>query len=114
MPIICLDWCSEASSPVEADCDAECVKWTLPPEGVVSSAARRSNVVFPAPFGPSNATNSPGRISSERLRKAINEPNRFSICLKDMPRLAGFFVKDAAGDADGNGDDDPDTYRSPF
>ena len=38
----------------------------------------RSSVVFPAPLGPSSATNSPGWISSETPRKATRNPNRFS------------------------------------
>ena len=35
-------------------------KATLPLVGFISSAAIRSSVVFPAPLGPSSATNSPG------------------------------------------------------
>ena len=46
--------------------------------GRQSSAAMRSSVVFPAPLGPSSATNSPGTISSETPRRAISEPKRFS------------------------------------
>lgn len=38
----------------------------------------RSSVVFPAPFGPRSATNSPAWISSDTPRKAHSDPNRFS------------------------------------
>jgi hypothetical protein len=39
----------------------------------------RSSVVFPEPFAPTNATNSPGEILSVTPRNASRIPNRFSI-----------------------------------
>src|SRR5277367_2604087 len=76
-------------------CDGACcvaaavLKRTAPRVGFISSAAMRSSVVFPAPFGPRSATNSPGRISSETPRNAASEPKRFSTLWKDTPRGAG-------------------------
>src|SRR5580704_13664698 len=61
------------------------VNRTAPRVGFVSSAARRSRVVFPAPLGPRSATNSPGRISSETPRNAASEPKRFSTLSNDTP-----------------------------
>src|SRR5271163_1999961 len=58
-------------------CDGACwvaaavLKRTAPRVGFISSAAMRSNVVFPAPFGPRSATNSPARISSETPGNAM-------------------------------------------
>ena len=49
----------------------------------------RSSVVFPAPFGPRSATNSPARISRETPRSAASEPNRFSTLWNDTPIDAG-------------------------
>jgi hypothetical protein len=49
----------------------------------------RRSVVFPAPFGPRSATNSPARISSETPRSAANEPKRFSTLWNEMPMEAG-------------------------
>src|SRR5271155_2026893 len=76
-------------------CDGACcvaaavLKRTAPRVGFISRAAIRSNVVFPAPFGPRSATNSPARISSETPRNAASEPKRFSTLWKDTPRGAG-------------------------
>src|SRR5208282_4123000 len=67
--------------------EALSLKRTLPLVGVIRSAAMRRRVVLPAPFGPSSATNSPGRISSETARRATNGPKRFSTRSKEMPRL---------------------------
>src|ERR1700751_5505482 len=53
--------------------------------GFISRAAIRSNVVFPAPFAPRSATNSPVRISSEIFFKATSEPKRFSTFSKTIP-----------------------------
>src|SRR6267378_2189949 len=71
------------------------VKWIWPLVGFISCAAMRNNVVFPAPLGPRSATNSPGRISSEMLRKATSEPKRFSTWSNDMPSCEAVVV-DAA------------------
>ena len=60
----------------------------------------RSRVVFPAPFGPSRATNSPARISSETPRKAASEPKRFSTLSNETPIRAG--VGGAVGASTGN------------
>jgi hypothetical protein len=46
----------------------------------------RNKVVFPAPFGPNNATNSPERIWSEIPRNAKKDPKRFSMPAKEIPR----------------------------
>src|SRR3984893_15839284 len=62
------------------------VNRTLPLEGFIRSAAIRSSLLFPAPFGPSRTTNSPERMSSETLRKATSDPNRFSTLSKDIPK----------------------------
>src|SRR5277367_1199015 len=76
-------------------CDGACcvaaavLKRTAPRVGFISRAAMRSNVVFPAPFGPRSATNSPGWISSETPRNAASEPKRFSTLWNDTPRGAG-------------------------
>src|ERR1700677_4755724 len=61
------------------------VNSTAPRVGCISRAAMRSRVVFPAPFGPRSATNSPGRISSETPRNAASEPKRFSTSWNDTP-----------------------------
>jgi len=49
----------------------------------------RRSVVFPAPFGPRSATNSPARISRETPRSAASEPKRFSTLWNDTPIDAG-------------------------
>lgn len=49
----------------------------------------RRSVVFPAPLGPTSATNSPARISRETLRSAASEPKRFSTLWNDTPIDAG-------------------------
>src|SRR6202034_3251054 len=59
---------------------------TLPRVGAARRAAMRNNVVFPAPFGPSTATNSPEWIWSEIPRSAKKDPKRFSIPAKEIPR----------------------------
>src|SRR5580704_3685402 len=61
------------------------VRATLPVVGFINCAAIRSRVVFPAPFAPSNATNSPPRIASEIFLKATSEPKRFSTLSKAIP-----------------------------
>src|SRR5580704_15021209 len=48
----------------------------------------RSSVVFPAPFGPRSATNSPATISSETPRSAAREPKRFSTLWNETPMEA--------------------------
>ena len=78
MPIKCLG----------ASLDVPDVNRTLPLVGVERRAAMRNSVVFPAPLGPSRATNSPGEISSETPRRARSEPKRFSIWSNETPRLA--------------------------
>lgn len=55
----------------------------------MSRAAIRSSVVFPAPFGPRRATNSPARIASETPRSAASEPKRFSTLWNETPMEAG-------------------------
>src|ERR1700678_1006323 len=62
------------------------VKRIDPREGFIKSAAMRSSVVFPAPLGPSSATNSPDCMSREMPRSAANDPNRFSIFWNEMPK----------------------------
>jgi hypothetical protein len=61
----------------------------------------RNSVVFPAPFGPSSATNSPGRIPIEMPRNATNDPKRFSTPVKEIPTDgdAGAGVERVAGKA---------------
>lgn len=49
----------------------------------------RRSVVFPAPFGPRSATNSPARISRETPRSAASEPKRFSTLWYETPIEAG-------------------------
>ncbi len=49
----------------------------------------RRSVVFPAPFGPRSATNSPARISRETPRSAASEPKRFSTLWNETPIRAG-------------------------
>src|SRR5579864_4906284 len=58
---------------------------TLPLVGFINCAAIRSRVVFPAPFAPSNATNSPPLISSEIFLRATSEPKRFSTLSNAIP-----------------------------
>src|ERR1700720_1306306 len=65
------------------------VNWTEPRVGFISRAAMRSSVVFPAPFGPRSATNSPARISMETPRSAASEPKRFSTLWNETPIRAG-------------------------
>ena len=48
----------------------------------------RSRVVFPAPFGPRRATNSPGETAREIPRRATREPKRLSMRSKRMPKVA--------------------------
>src|ERR1700735_637191 len=61
------------------------VRATLPVVGFINCAAIRSRVVFPAPFAPSSATNSPSRIWSEIFLKATSEPKRFSTLSNAIP-----------------------------
>src|SRR5215470_14511848 len=72
---------------------------TLPLVGLVKSAAMRRRVVFPAPFGPSSATNSPGTIPSDTPRNANIEPKRFSTRSRDIsrPALAALRTAELAG-----------------
>ena len=58
----------------------------MPRVGDASKAAILSKVVFPAPFAPSSATNSPERIWSEMPRNATNDPNLFSTLSKEIPK----------------------------
>src|SRR5512146_1299459 len=51
---------------------------TSPSEGRESEARMRRNVVLPAPFGPSNATNSPGWTSKSTPRKTVFNPTRLT------------------------------------
>src|SRR5271156_4787005 len=76
-------WCDGARCVAAA-----VLKRTAPRVGFISSAAMRSNVVFPAPFGPRSATNSPARISSETPRSAASEPKRFSTLWNETPMEA--------------------------
>src|SRR5271156_2397407 len=77
-------WCAGAG------CGAAAVlKKTEPRVGFISRAAMRSRVVFPAPLGPSSATNSPARISRETPRSAAREPKRFSTFWNETPIRAG-------------------------
>src|SRR5580704_10565852 len=73
------------------------VNCTKPRVGFISSAAIRSSVVFPAPFGPRRATNSPARISRETPRSAASEPKRFSTLWNETPIRSG-----AVGASTGN------------
>src|SRR6202021_4067511 len=57
----------------------------LPVVGFINCAAIRSRVVFPAPFAPRRATNSPPRSSSEIFLKATSEPKRFSTLSNAIP-----------------------------
>ena len=61
------------------------VRATLPLVGFINCAAMRSRVVFPAPFAPSSATNSPPQIASEIFLKATSEPKRFSTLSNAIP-----------------------------
>ena len=61
------------------------VRATLPVVGFINCAAIRSRVVFPAPFAPRRATNSPPRIFSEIFLKATSEPKRFSTLSNAIP-----------------------------
>src|SRR5277367_5963568 len=76
-------------------CDGACwvaaavLKRTAPRVGLISRAAMRRRVVFPAPFGPRSATNSPARISRETPRSAASEPKRFSTLWNETPMPAG-------------------------
>ena len=54
-----------------------------PAVGSSSPAIIRSVVVFPQPDGPSSVINSPSRTSRSRLLTARNDPNRFSIDVRD-------------------------------
>src|SRR5271154_693515 len=89
-PIECLGldslafWCGGVRSG-----SAMVLNETEPRVGFISRAATRSSVVFPAPLGPSSATNSPARTSSEIPRKAASDPKRFSTFWNDTPREAG-------------------------
>ena len=65
--------------------------------GLISRAATRSSVVFPASLGPSKATNSPARTSSEIPRNAASEPKRFSTLWKDTPSATGVDGEEVAG-----------------
>src|SRR5271166_2297953 len=65
------------------------VNCTKPRVGFFSRAAMRRRVVFPAPFGPRSATNSPAWISRETPRSAAREPKRFSTLWKATPIDAG-------------------------
>src|SRR5271155_3744395 len=65
------------------------VNWTEPRVGFMSRAAMRRRVVFPAPFGPRRATNSPALISRETPRSAASEPKRFSTLWNETPMPAG-------------------------
>src|SRR5271156_2771016 len=78
--------CLRASALMEA---GPFVNWTEPRVGFISRAAMRSRVVFPAPLGPSSATNSPARISRETPRSAAREPKRFSTFWNETPIRAG-------------------------
>src|ERR1700746_923054 len=68
-----------------SDFDVVPVRATLPLVGFINCAAMRSNVVFPAPFAPSNATNSPPRTPRDIFRKATIEPKRFSTFSNVIP-----------------------------
>src|SRR5580704_194021 len=68
-----------------SDFDPAPVRATLPLVGFINCAAIRSRVVFPAPFAPSSATNSPPRISSETFLSATSEPKRFSTLSNTIP-----------------------------
>src|SRR5579862_8482821 len=68
-----------------SDFDPVPVRATLPVVGFINCAAIRSRVVFPAPFAPSSATNSPPRISSETFLSATSEPKRFSTLSNAIP-----------------------------
>ena len=72
------------------------VNRTLPRVGDASNAAIRSKVVFPAPFAPNSATNSPESIWSEMPRKATNDPNRLSTLSKEIPK-EGTAAREVAG-----------------
>src|ERR1700677_4003792 len=73
-----------ASTAVERSPDPwPTLNCTLPRVGDASRAAIRSKVVFPAPFTPNKATNSPERIWSEMPRRATNDPKRFSTPSKE-------------------------------
>src|SRR6202166_5097238 len=74
-------WCEGACCVA----GAVVVKRTAPRVGLISRAAMRRSVVFPAPFGPRSATNSPARISRETPRSAPSEPKRCSTLKNDTP-----------------------------
>src|SRR5271154_2384976 len=85
-------WCDGACSVAAA-----ALKRTAPRVGFMSRAAMRSSVVFPAPFGPRRATNSPELISRETPRSAASEPKRFSTLLNETPIRAGVGGVSVAG-----------------
>jgi hypothetical protein len=47
-------------------------------DGRDSEERMRKKVVFPAPLGPNNATNSPGSTEKSIPRRTVFNPNRFT------------------------------------
>lgn len=61
----------------------------------------RNSVVFPAPFGPRSATNSPGGISSVTSRRAAKAPKRFSTPWNKTPNDVVADCEETIGAANG-------------
>src|SRR6185503_3911637 len=72
---------------------------TLPRVGGMMPAITRSDVVLPAPFGPTSPSTSPGRTMNDRSRTAVNSPNDLqspAISIMDGPEDGGLYHRTGA------------------